>query len=124
MGGSAPARLGTAPPSPAAVAAPLNREMPSDEHRGETQWRDRRRSENERKAGGTALPTDAQGLVAFRCECMLEGCETSVRIPLDVYRRVLAARNQCLVHQGHHPFARYRTIVSKGLLSIEEAVGE
>jgi hypothetical protein len=28
------------------------------------------------------------------------------------------------VRRGHHPYARYRTIVSRGLLSIEEAVDD
>jgi hypothetical protein len=70
-----------------------------------------------------AVPAgDAQGLVAFDCECTRPDCERSVRVPLYVYRRILEARNQSLVQNGHHASPRYRTIVAGGLMSIEERV--
>ena len=78
-----------------------------------------RRGENERKAART--PTaDAQGLVEFACECTKSDCERSVKVPLYVYRRIVAAGNQSLLQAGHHAFPSYRTIVSVGLMSIEE----
>jgi hypothetical protein len=80
-----------------------------------------RRRENELKAAGSPA-TDAQGLVEFGCECAKSDCERSLRVPLYVYRRILEADNQCLVQAGHHAFPHYRTIVSFGLLSIEESV--
>jgi hypothetical protein len=79
-----------------------------------------RRRENERKVAVNAPPTDAQGLVELGCECIREECDRSVRVPLYVYRRVLDSDEQYLVHRGHHPFARYRTIVTTGAMSIEE----
>jgi hypothetical protein len=79
-----------------------------------------RRRENEHKTAVDAPPTDAQGLVELGCECIKEDCERSVRVPLYVYRRVLASDEQYLVHRGHHPFARYRTVVTTGAMSIEE----
>ena len=79
-----------------------------------------RRLENERKVAGNAPPTDAQGLVELGCECIKEDCDRSVRVPLYVYKRVLESDDQYLVHRGHHPFARYRTIVTTGAMSIEE----
>jgi hypothetical protein len=80
-----------------------------------------RRSENERKAAHSPAP-DAQGLIEFACECTNGDCERSVKVPLYVYRRILAAGNQSLLQAGHHASASYRTIVSVGLLSIEERV--
>lgn len=80
-----------------------------------------RRRENERKAAGGA-EADAQGLVEFGCECAKSDCERSVRVPLYVYRRILDAGDQCLLQNGHHAFPHYRTIVSVGLMSIEERV--
>lgn len=64
--------------------------------------------------------TDDQGLVAFACECTKPDCDRSVRVPLYVYQRVLDSGNQCLVQAGHHAFARNRTIVTRGLMRIEE----
>jgi hypothetical protein len=80
-----------------------------------------RRGENERKAARSPAP-DAQGLVEFACECRNDGCERSVKVPLYVYRRILAAGNQSLLQAGHHSSESYRTIVSAGLMSIEERV--
>lgn len=80
-----------------------------------------RRGENERKASFSPSP-DAQGLIEFACECTNSDCERLVKVPLYVYRRILAAGNQSLLQAGHHAFPSYRTIVSVGLMSIEERV--
>ncbi len=63
--------------------------------------------------------TDAQGLVELACECTKADCERFVKVPLDVYRRMLEA-DQYLLQAGHHAFAQYRTIISVGLMRIEE----
>jgi len=78
-----------------------------------------RRRENELTATGDP-ETDAQGLVQFRCECAKSDCERSVRVPLYVFRRIVEAGDQSLVQSGHHAFTRYRTIVTVGLMRIEE----
>lgn len=78
-----------------------------------------RRGENRRKADELEPETDAQGLVEFACECTRADCERSVRVPLYVYRR-LVDDGQYLLQAGHHAFATYRTIVSVGLMRIEE----
>jgi hypothetical protein len=80
-----------------------------------------RRQENERKAASSP-PTDDQGLVEFSCECTKSDCERSVKVPMYVYRRILDAGNQSLLQAGHHASPHYRTIVSVGLMSIEERV--
>ncbi len=80
-----------------------------------------RRSANERKAARSPAP-DAQGLVEFACECTNDECERSVKVPLYVYRRILEAGNQSLLQAGHHASASYRTIVSLGLMRIEECL--
>jgi hypothetical protein len=80
-----------------------------------------RRRENERKAAGSPA-TDTQGLVEFGCECSKGDCERSVKVPLYVYRRILESGDQFLLQAGHHAFPHYRTIVSVGLMSIEERV--
>lgn len=79
-----------------------------------------RRSANEEKAAELSPVTDAQGLVEFACECKKIDCERSVRVPLYVYRRMVEAGDQYLLQAGHHAFTRYRTIVSIGLMRIEE----
>lgn len=79
-----------------------------------------RRTANERKAAAADPATDAQGLVEFACECKKVDCERSVRVPLYVYHRMLEAGNQYLLQAGHHAFTSYRTIVSVGLMRIEE----
>jgi hypothetical protein len=78
------------------------------------------RRANRRKAAGANPPTDAQGLVEFACECIKSDCDRSVKVPLYVYRRMVEAGDQCLVQAGHHAFVRNRTIVSHGLMRIEE----
>ena len=80
-----------------------------------------RRLENERKAAGKP-DGDPQGLVEFACECANSECERSVKVPLYVYRRILDSGNQSLLQAGHHASPYYRTIVSLGLMSIEERV--
>jgi hypothetical protein len=79
-----------------------------------------RRRANERKAAGTSPATDPQGLVEFACECNKVDCERSVKVPLYVYRRMVEAGDQYLLQAGHHAFATYRTIVTIGLMRIEE----
>jgi hypothetical protein len=63
---------------------------------------------------------DAQSLVEFGCECSNIACERSVKVPLYVYRRILESKDQVLLQAGHHASPPYRTIVSMGLMSIEE----
>ena len=63
---------------------------------------------------------DAQSLVEFECECSNIACERSVKVPLYVYRRILESKDQVLLQAGHHATPPYRTIVSMGLMSIEE----
>ena len=77
------------------------------------------RNANRLKSTADDVPTDAQGLVEFACECASADCERSLRVPLDVYRRMLAA-DQYLLQAGHHAFTNYRTIISAGLMRIEE----
>jgi hypothetical protein len=81
-----------------------------------------RRQANERKAARDDVTTDAQGLVEFGCECTKADCERTVNVPLYVYRRVVESGDQYLLQAGHHAFERYRTIVSIGLVRIEERV--
>jgi hypothetical protein len=80
-----------------------------------------RRTANE-KLAGRAPAGDNQGLVEFACECMNADCERTVRVPLYVYCRMVEAGDQYLVQAGHHAFARNRTIVTLGLMRIEERV--
>jgi hypothetical protein len=63
---------------------------------------------------------DGQGLVELACECTRVDCDRLVKVPLDVYRRIVDA-DQYLLQAGHHAFARYRTIVTIGMMRIEEA---
>jgi hypothetical protein len=96
----------------------------TDEHAGSAvegaAHRDYRREANRRKAEQADLATDPQGLVEFACECTRSDCERSVRVPLYVYRRLREAESQHLLQAGHHAFEHYRTIVSLGLVRIEE----
>jgi hypothetical protein len=64
--------------------------------------------------------TDANDSVEFSCECMSSDCERQVSVPLYVYRRLVEAGDQYLVQAAHHAFPRHRTIVSFGLMRIEE----
>ena len=79
------------------------------------------RRKNERSAAGNPA-TDPQGLVEFGCECARGDCERMVKVPLYVYRRMVEAGDQYLLQAGHHAYDRYRTIISIGLVRIEERV--
>lgn len=79
-----------------------------------------RRRANEAKAAAANPLTDARGLVEFACECTKTDCERSVKVPLYVYRRLVEAGDQYLLQAGHHAFKNYRTIVTVGLMRIEE----
>jgi hypothetical protein len=89
-------------------------------HEEEIAHRASRRHANQLKAKGVSPTTDAQGLVEFACECLRVDCDRSVRVPLYVYNRVLEASDQYLLQAGHHAFTSYRTIVTVGLMRIEE----
>jgi hypothetical protein len=78
-----------------------------------------RRDANRRASAATRPETDTQNLVELACECTRVDCERLVKVPLYVYRRMLEA-DQYLLQAGHHAFPRYRTIISVGLMSIEE----
>lgn len=79
-----------------------------------------RRLANERKAAKANPTADLQGLVEFACECSRDECDRSVKVPLYVYRRMVESGDQYLLQAGHHAFPTYRTIVSIGLMRIEE----
>lgn len=79
-----------------------------------------RRRANEAKAATANPLADSQGLVEFACECTKTDCERSVQVPLYVYRRLVEAGDQYLLQAGHHAFTNYRTIVTVGLMRIEE----
>jgi hypothetical protein len=78
-----------------------------------------RRNANRLKYAATDVSTDAQGLVEFGCECTRADCERLLRVPLDVYGRMVEA-DQYVLQAGHHAFTSYRTIISVGLMRIEE----
>ena len=80
-----------------------------------------RRDANRRASVATKPATDSQDLVELSCECMRVECERSVKVPLYVYQRMLEA-DQYLLQAGHHAFAQYRTIISVGLMRIEERI--
>lgn len=78
-----------------------------------------RRDDNKRLCASNGSNTDMQSLVELSCECTKVDCDRSVKVPLYVYRRMLEA-DQYLLQAGHHAFPRYRTIISVGLMRIEE----
>jgi hypothetical protein len=80
-----------------------------------------RRRQNRQLASATPA-ADPQGVIEFGCECSKIDCERSVKVPLYVYRRILDSGDQFLLQAGHHAFPQYRTIVTVGLMSIEERV--
>jgi hypothetical protein len=100
--------------------------VPTDEasvvHQEGVAHRVARRRSNERMAAGAEPATDAQGLVEFGCECTRSDCERTVKVPLYVYQRMVESGSQYLLQAGHHAFERYRTIISLGLVRIEERV--
>jgi hypothetical protein len=73
-----------------------------------------------RRTAASNPQADAQELVELACECARADCDRLVKVPLDVYGRMVEA-DQYLLQAGHHAFARYRTIVSVGMMRIEEA---
>jgi hypothetical protein len=77
------------------------------------------RDANKRATSAARPSTDAQGLVELSCECIRADCERVVKVPVDVYRRMVDA-DQYLLQAGHHAFAQYRTIISVGLMRVEE----
>lgn len=79
-----------------------------------------RRLSNERKAAAANPTADLQGLIEFTCECNRPECDRPVKVPLYVYRRMVESGDQYLLQAGHHAFTTYRTIVSVGLMRIEE----
>ena len=85
-----------------------------------TEWRIASPAGDRIENGGPpSTKTDAQGLLELACECIRDDCERFVKVPPDVYRRILDA-DQYLLQAGHHAFARYRTIISVGQMRIEE----
>jgi hypothetical protein len=78
-----------------------------------------RRDDNRRVCARNHSTTDADSLLELSCECTRVECERSVKVPLYVYRRMLEA-DQYLLQAGHHAFPQYRTIISVGLMRIEE----
>lgn len=80
-----------------------------------------RRDANRRASAASGPVTDTQDLVELACECTKVDCDRMVKVPLYVYRRMLEA-DQYLLQAGHHAFAQYRTIISVGLMRIEERI--
>ncbi|HET8968409.1 MAG TPA: hypothetical protein VFN06_03180 [Gaiellaceae bacterium] len=80
-----------------------------------------RRDANRRSSAATSTKADAQSLVELSCECTNVDCERLVKVPLYVYRRMLES-DQYLLQAGHHAFPQYRTIISIGLMRIEERI--
>jgi hypothetical protein len=78
-----------------------------------------RRAANRRTVAAEKPRVDAQGLVELACECNRFDCERAVKVPLYVYQRMLDS-DQYLLQAGHHAFPQYRTIISVGLMRIEE----
>ena len=80
-----------------------------------------RRDANRRSSATSGSKADAQSLVELSCECTKVDCERLVKVPLYVYRRMLES-DQYLLQAGHHAFPQYRTIISIGLMRIEERI--
>ena len=80
-----------------------------------------RRDANRRASADNGTVKDTQNLVELSCECTKVECDRMVKVPLYVYRRMLEA-DQYLLQAGHHAFAQYRTIISIGLMRIEERI--
>jgi len=76
------------------------------------------RAANRKLATSNPKP-DAQGLVELACECLRSDCDRLVKVPLDVYARILEADHYAR-QAGHRAVARYRSLVSLGLMRIEE----
>lgn len=95
-----------------------SRDTPHDQER--VAQRSARRLSNAQTVTKLGPGADADGLVELQCECREIECERSVRVPLYVYRRLLEAGDQYVLQAGHHAFTSYRTIVSFGMMRIEE----
>jgi hypothetical protein len=80
-----------------------------------------RRDANRRSPATSSSKADPQSLVELSCECTKVDCERLVKVPLYVYRRMLES-DQYLLQAGHHAFPQYRTIISVGLMRIEERI--
>lgn len=80
-----------------------------------------RRDANRRSPATSSSEADPQSLVELSCECTTVDCERLVKVPLYVYRRMLES-DQYLLQAGHHAFPQYRTIISIGLMRIEERI--
>ena len=80
-----------------------------------------RRDANRRSSATSSSKADTQNLVELSCECTNVDCERLVKVPLYVYRRMLES-DQYLLQAGHHAFPQYRTIISVGLMRIEERI--
>ena len=80
-----------------------------------------RRDANRRSSATSGSKADAQSLVELSCECTKVDCERLVKVPLYVYRRMLES-DQYLLQAGHHAFPQDRTIISIGLMRIEERI--
>ncbi len=100
------------------MATSSARELPATEQDG-ISHRVACRTANMRTAAAAGPKADAQGLVELACECTKAECDRMVKVPLYVYQRMLSA-DQYLLQAGHHAFPQYRTIISVGLMRIEE----
>jgi hypothetical protein len=80
-----------------------------------------RRDANRRAETTSNSKADTKNLVELSCECTNVDCERLVKVPLYVYRRMLES-DQYLLQAGHHAFPQYRTIISVGLMRIEERI--
>jgi hypothetical protein len=79
------------------------------------------RRDDNRRVTTSRFMTDDDSLVELWCECTRVGCDRAVKVPVYVYRRMLDA-DQYLLQAGHHAFPQYRTIISVGLMRIEESI--
>ena len=96
----------------------------TDEHAGPG-WREPPTGRTDaRRTGGrpteTDLATDAQGLVEFACECTEGRLRAHRACPALRLPPAARGEDQYLLQAGHHAFEHYRTIVSLGLVRIEE----
>lgn len=79
-----------------------------------------RRLSNQRAVTKLDASVDVEDIVELQCECREIECERSVKVPLYVYRSLLDAGDQYVLQAGHHAFTSYRTIVTLGMMRIEE----
>jgi hypothetical protein len=79
-----------------------------------------RRLSNQHAVTKLDASVDVEDIVELQCECREIECERSVKVPLYVYRSLLDAGDQYVLQAGHHAFTSYRTIVTLGMMRIEE----